>query len=593
MSKWIMKRIGADYKGLSEKLGVDQVLVRLMLNRGISSYEEMEDYLHPSFDNMPDPHLFADMDKACELLMDAIDEGIKIRVVGDYDVDGIMSTYILTDAIRGLGADVDYAVPHRMLDGYGINPDMVKAAYDEEVRFIITCDNGIATTEAVSLAKELGMTFVITDHHELPFVLAEDGVTKLQKLPNADAIVDPKRDDCAYPFKGICGAQVAWKLIYCLYDFLGMEADAADKYLTFAAIATVCDVMELKGENRTTVYHGIKALEGTDNPGLKALIARNDLGSKPLSCYHIGFIIGPCLNATGRLDSASSAIELLFEEDATKARIVADELVQLNAERKNMTATGLEEAKRQIEESDLINDRVLVVYLPNLHESLAGIVAGRIREAFYRPTLVITDSKDGAKGSARSIPAYNMFEELSAVKDIFTKFGGHPMAAGVSLPKDRIDELRSRLNANCTLTEDDMLEIIKIDCDMPLSYISEDLVDSIDLLAPFGTGNTKPLFAQKDIHFFKAAYMGKDSQYLHLTVGIKKDIADRSSVMTALLFRDVENFKQSINGKYGQDAFDALLSQRGADYKRDIVYEPSINEFRGNRSIQIIIENFK
>lgn len=588
MSKWILQRKAADYATLSAKLKVDPVIVRLMVNRGLSTYEEMEEYLHPTLNNLPDPHLFADMDEACELLMEAIDEGTKIRVVGDYDVDGIMSTYILTTALREAGADVDYAVPHRMVDGYGINPEMVQTAFDEGIRFIITCDNGIAAAPAIDFAKELGMTFVVTDHHEVPFELAADGVTKIQQIPHADAVVDPKRDDCNYPFKGICGAQVAWKLVDVLYEFLGIEKEKADAFLQFASIATVCDVMELKGENRSTVYHGIKAIENTDNIGLNALLARNELKGKPLSCYHLGFIIGPCLNASGRLDTAGRAIELLMETDEAKALAMANELVELNGQRKAMTQTGIDRAKEQIESSDLKNDRVLVIYIPELHESLAGIVAGRIRETYNKPVLVITDAEEGAKGSGRSIPAYNMFEELTAVKDVFTKFGGHPMAAGVSLEKGKIDELRRRLNENCTLTEDDMQEIIKIDCDMPLSYITEGLIDSIDLLAPFGTGNSKPLFALKNIPVQKMAYMGKEGQYLRMSVETEK-----GETMTALMFRGVEDFERSVEEKYGEASWQGLFSGNSNGVTMDIVYEPSINEFRGNRSVQIIIENFK
>ena len=562
--------------------------MRLMVNRGLSTYEEMEEYLHPTLNNLPDPHLFADMDLACELLMEAIDEGTKIRVVGDYDVDGIMSTYILTRALREAGADVDYAVPHRMVDGYGINPDMVQRAFDEGIRFIITCDNGIAASPAIDLAKELGMTFVVTDHHEVPFELASDGVTKIQQIPHADAVVDPKRDDCNYPFKGICGAQVAWKLVDVLYEFLGIEKEKADAFLQFASIATVCDVMELKGENRATVYHGIKAIENTDNIGLNALLARNELKGKPLSCYHLGFVIGPCLNASGRLDTAGRAIELLMETDNAKALAMANELVELNGQRKTMTQTGIDKAKEQIESTSLINDRVLVIYIPELHESLAGIVAGRIRETYNKPVLVITDAEEGAKGSGRSIPAYNMFEELTAVKDVFTKFGGHPMAAGISLPTEKIDELRERLNQNCTLTEDDMQEIIKIDCDMPLSYITDKLIDSIDMLAPFGTGNSKPLFALKNIPIQKMAYMGKEGQYLRMSLQ-----TENGGNMTGLMFRGVEDFEQAIIDKYGETAWQGLFSGSNSNVAMDIVYEPSINEFRGNRSVQIIVENFK
>ncbi|MBE5913343.1 MAG: single-stranded-DNA-specific exonuclease RecJ [Pseudobutyrivibrio ruminis] len=588
MSRWILQRKAADYAGLSSKLNVDPVIVRLMVNRGLKTYEEMNEYLHPTLNNFPDPHLLADMDNACELLLEAIDEGVKIRVVGDYDVDGIMSTYILTRAIQEAGGDVDYAVPDRMIDGYGINPDMVQKAYDEGVRFIITCDNGIAAAPAVNLAKELGMTVVVTDHHEVPFELADDGVTRKQILPNADAVVDPKREDCQYPFKGICGAQVAWKLVEVLYEFIGIEKEESDKFLQFASIATVCDVMELKGENRSTVYHGIKAIETTDNIGLSALIARTELSGKPLSCYHLGFVIGPCLNASGRLDTAAKAIELLMEENQAKALAMANELVELNAERKAMTQTGIDKARELIETTDIVNDRVLVVYIPELHESLAGIVAGRIRESYSKPVLVITDAEDGAKGSGRSIPAYNMFEELTAVKDVFTKFGGHPMAAGVSLPTEKIDELRQRLNANCKLTDDDMQEIINIDCDMPLGYITEELVDSIDLLAPFGTGNTKPLFALKNIPITRAAYIGKEGQYLRLSL-----LTEKGQNITALMFRNVPEFENAVIQKYGDSSWQGLFSGRNTGVKMDIVYEPSINEFRGQRSVQIMIEQFQ
>ena len=588
MSKWILQRKAADYATLSSKLKVDPVIVRLMVNRGLHTYEEMEEYLHPTLDNLPDPHLFADMDKACELLLDAIDEGIKIRVVGDYDVDGIMSTYILTTALMEVGADVDYAVPHRMIDGYGINPDMVQTAFDEGVRFIITCDNGIAAAPAIDLAKKLGMTFVVTDHHEIPFNLAEDGITQIQQLPNADAVVDPKREDCEYPFKGICGAQVAWKLVEVLYEILGLEKEASDEFLQFASIATVCDVMELKGENRATVYHGLKSIETTKNVGVNALLARTELKDKPLSCYHLGFIIGPCLNASGRLDTASRAIELLMEKDQAKALAMANELVELNAERKAMTQTGIDKAKELIENSSLKDDKVLVVYIPELHESLAGIVAGRIRESYNRPVLVITDGEEGAKGSGRSIPAYNMFEELSQVKDIFTKFGGHPMAAGLSLPKEKIDELRTRLNANCRLTNEDMQEVIMIDCDMPLYYINENIVDTIDALAPFGNGNQKPLFALKNVPVTKATYFGKEGQYLRLTLSTEK-----GGSITGLMFRGVEEFEKTISLKYSKNSYQALFSGTGSPLLMDFVYEPSINEYKGQRNVQVLIDNFK
>ena len=449
----------ADFKTLGAALGVDQVVVRLMVNRGLTTLEEMKEYLHPTLDSFFNPHLLKDMDKACELIMDAIDEEKNIRVVGDYDVDGIMSTFILSDCIKKAGGNVDYVVPHRIEDGYGINPEMVQSAYDDGIDFIITCDNGIAAREACELAKKLGMTYVVTDHHEIPFENTDDG--KKYLLPAADAIVDPKLEDCMSPFKEICGAQVAFKFAYVLFEMLGFEESDYLYYLQFAAMACVCDVMPLVGENRALVYHGLKAIQSSTNKGIHALLARNSLLENKLSCYHLGFVLGPCFNATGRLDTAMSALEFLNEEDEAKALFKAQELVEINSQRKNMTQTGLEHALDIIEKENMSEDKVLVIYIPDLHESLAGIVAGRIKEQFFRPTLVFTDAAVGAKGSGRSIEAYNMFEELTKVKDLFTKFGGHPMAAGVSLPTENIALLRQRLNENCTLTASDMEEVVR------------------------------------------------------------------------------------------------------------------------------------
>ena len=576
----------ADFKGLGNALKVDQVLARIMVNRGLSTVEEMQAYLNPSLDNIASPHLLKDMDRACDLLIEAINQNKKIRVIGDYDVDGIMSTYILTNAIKKAGGDVDYTVPHRIIDGYGVNEDIVKTAHEDKVEFIITCDNGIAAKNAVKTAKDFGMTFVITDHHEVPY--EEIDGTKKFILPEADAIVDPKQENCEYPFSGICGAQVAWKLSYVLFEKLGIDKKNADEYLEFAAIATVCDVMELRGENRATVFYGLKALEKTENPGLHALLARNDLEDKKLSCYHLGFVIGPCLNATGRLDTAKKAIELLNEEEPAKALAVADELVELNIQRKSMTLEGLEAAKSCVEDMGLTNDRVLVIYLPSLHESLAGIVAGRIKETYYKPTLVITDCEDGAKGSGRSIEAYNMYEELNKVKDVFTKFGGHPMAAGISLPVEKIDELRRRLNENCTLKPEDLEEIVRIDVPLPLSYISEELIEQISTLEPFGNGNTKPLFGLTKVPFVRAAYMGRENQFLRLTVKTENGL-----YLQALLFRDVEEFLLLVEEKYGKQKVDELFSGKGQGIEMDIIYEPQINEYRDTKSIQIVINNFK
>ncbi len=585
MSVWMLNRRGADFKGLAAKLGVDPVLVMLMVNRGITSLEDMEHFLHPTL-NFPDPHLLADVDLACELLMYAIDEGTHIRVIGDYDVDGIMSTYILVTAIEDCGGLVDYSLPHRVEDGYGINPAMVEKAAAEGVGLIITCDNGIAATPAIARARELGISLIVTDHHEIPFTM--EGLEKIYHLPEADAVVDPKREDCPYPFKEICGAQVAMKVASCLYEMMGQEPSLADKFYVYAAMACICDVMELRGENRDLVYHGLMALPQVKNIGMQALIEACDLKDKKISAYTVGFVLGPCFNATGRLESAELSVELLREIDIEKAKFLASQLVELNEARKAQTELGIKEACDMVEKGDLKNDRVLVVYLPDVNESVAGIVAGRLKEKYYRPVLVITNSKEGAKGSGRSIEAYNMFEELSAVKDIFTKFGGHPMAAGISLPVERIDELRQRLNEGCSLSQDDLQEKILIDIQLPLQYLSVALIESFGLLEPFGTGNKKPVFALKDLVIKRAFRIGKEKQYLRLDI-----LTEGGGNITGLVFNRAADFETALSDRYGKLAFDALLKGSSAGLKVDIIYDAQINEYNGNESVQIIINDFK
>lgn len=586
MSKWIMHAKKADFKGLGEALGVDQVVARIMVNRGLDTEEKMRRYLEPTLSELPDPHLFKDMDKACDLLADAINSGKKIRIIGDYDVDGIMSTYILHQLIKDCGGAVDFAIPHRIEDGYGVNPDMVDVAYNAGIEMIITCDNGIAAGPAVERAIDYGMTFVVTDHHEVPFDVDESG-QKNYRLPNAHAVVDPKRQDCQYPFSGICGAQVAWKLAYVLYEKMGFEAEKADKFIQFAAFACVCDVMELVGENRDLVYWGLKKMERTDNPGLKALIARQNLSGQALTNFHIGFVLGPCLNASGRLDTARRSIELLEEEDFDKCISIADELVTLNTQRKELTLAGFEKAKKLVEEQKMDEQNVLVVYMPELHESLAGIVAGRLKELYHKPTIVLTDCEQGVKGSGRSIESYDMFAELSKVKELFTKFGGHPMAAGLSLEKDNVEALRSRLNELCVLTEDDLQEIVKIDVPMPIEYVSEDLIEQLNLLEPFGNGNPKPVFAQKDVPVSKISYMGKDNKFMRISF-----LMTNGRSMTGVLFSGVDELKSLIEEKYGAASFERALDGRG-NFKLDIVYYPQINNFRGRQYLQVVVDKYK
>ncbi|MCR5054090.1 MAG: single-stranded-DNA-specific exonuclease RecJ, partial [Lachnospiraceae bacterium] len=497
--KWVVMAKKADFNAISEKHHIDPVIARIMVNRDVKE-EDMEKYLSPSLDDLYDPHLMKDMDRAVELMTEAIDSGKKIRVVGDYDVDGITSTYILKTAIRRCGGDADHAIPHRIKDGYGINPSMVENAKDAGIDLIITCDNGIAAREAVSRAKELGLTIIVTDHHAIPFEKNEGTGEVKEILPDADAVVDPHRADCPYPFPDICGAVVAWKFVFALYEKMGIPKEEAFSFLYLAAFATIEDVMELRDENRAIVKEGLKALRNTDNAGMKALIARSGLSGMDITVYHVGFVLGPCFNASGRLDTATLGIDLLEETDAAEAAAKADALINLNEERKAMTTLGDEEALRVIEEKELFPCDVLVVYVPTIHESLAGIVAGHLKEKFYRPTFVITNDEEGnLKGSGRSIPSYSMYEKISECKDLLTKFGGHPMAAGLSLKKENLDEFRKKLNEGAGLKEEDFVRKISIDVPMPMSYPNVEFIRSMAVLEPFGNGNEKPLFAEKDV----------------------------------------------------------------------------------------------
>lgn len=584
--KWSIWNKSGDFKGLGAGLNIDQVVARVLINRGLNTMEEMREFLSPSFDVLGNPHLLKGMDEAIETLSFCIDAGAKIRVIGDYDADGITSTFILLSALKTVGADVDYSIPHRIEDGYGVNPDMVQIAYEEGVELIITCDNGIAASSAVELAKNLGMSFVITDHHKVPFV-ETDGIRQ-ELIPNADAVIDPWQSDCPYPYKNICGAVVAWKVMIALFEYYDIDAKEAFKYLQFAALGTVCDIMELTGENRCIVYHGLSRIENTNNTGLKALLLRTKLNGIHLSSFHLGFIIGPCLNATGRLETAGMAVDLLLEDDIDKALALAQQLVDLNEQRKALTVKGVEAAFAMMEQGCYEQDNVLVIYMPQLHESLNGLVAAKIKEAKYKPTIVLSKGEGLVKGSGRSIEAYNMFEELTKVKDVFLKMGGHPMAAGMSLEEDKVDELRYRLNQNCTLTPDDLEGVVHIDVAMPLSYISFDLINQLERLAPFGNGNPKPVFAVKSVRLKKISYIGAEKKYLKLTA-----LTEQNRPMDALYFKDGPGLIDYIINKYGSDEVDKLFSGQDNQVMLDIIYTPSINEFRDRKSIQIQIDEYR
>ncbi|MBQ1547071.1 MAG: single-stranded-DNA-specific exonuclease RecJ [Lachnospiraceae bacterium] len=588
--KWVVCAKRADFKELAKKLNIDQVTARVLVNRDIPE-EEMEAFLHPTLDMLHDPRLLKDGDKAASILKEYIDSGKKIRIIGDYDIDGICSTFILHDAMKYLSGNVDYAIPHRISDGYGINGKMVKAAKEEGVELIITCDNGISAFDAMDWAKEEGIPVIITDHHELQFAEDPDDGSFYDRIPECEAAVNPHRRDCPYPFKEICGAEVAFKVVQILFSLYGKdENEAIERYLPFAAFATIGDIMPLKDENRAIVKFGLEALQKTDNPGMKALIERTGLSDAKLSVYHVGFVLGPCFNASGRLDTATLAIELLEEEDESRAVQRAEELVVLNDERKEMTKEGDERALSLIEDKKMEEDPVLVLYVPGLHESLAGLVAGHIKEKYYRPTFVLTDAEDGGlKGSGRSIPGYPMFLRLTEVDELLSKYGGHPMAAGLSLPKENLPEFRKSLIEKCNLSEKELTKKIMIDVPMPISYVSERVVHETEALEPFGQGNENPVFADKDVRIARIAEIGREKQFLRLSLSLPNDLT-----MSGMCFRNASDIKNAITEKYGEEMYYRLLrGDRTADVRISFTYRPNINVYNGEESLQVLISEFK
>ncbi len=585
MEKWYVAAKRADFQAIGEKFHIDQVIARIIRNRDVVGDEAIDEYLNGTLEHLHSPELLDGCREAADLLLKKIEQKKKIRIIGDYDIDGVNATYILYRGLRRLGARVDYEIPDRMKDGYGLNIHLVELARGEGADTILTCDNGITALEQTEYARKLGMTMIITDHHE-PLYEEKEG-EKIWKLPRADVLIDPKLESCRYPFKKLCGAAVAWKLIQMLYQISGLDPMALE-FLPFAAIATVGDVMDLEGENRIMVKWGLKALEETKNPGLRALIRETGLEGSSLSAYHIGFVIGPCINASGRLDTAKRSLRLLLAEDEAEARELAVELKQLNDERKDLTAQGVEQAVMKIEHTPLGKDRVLVVYLPGCHESIAGIIAGRIREKYHKPVFVLTDGTDCVKGSGRSIETYSMFDEMVKCQDLFLKFGGHPMAAGLSLPGDKVEEFRRRINEACTLTEEDFVEKVMIDVPMPIDYITEDLIGQLSLLEPFGKGNTKPLFAERDLKIQTCSILGKNKNVVKMTVWNQGGTA-----MEALYFGDVETFLEDLQKKWGREAVEKLLMGQSTDITLSVTYYPSVNEFRGRRTLQIVIQNYR
>lgn len=557
----------ADFTALAERFGITPVTARIIRNRGIVGEEEIERYLHGTVRDLYSPHLMKGMDRAVALLKERIDRGERIRIVGDYDIDGICSTYLFYQGLKRCGGIVDYQIPERIRDGYGINEAIIYKAAEDGIGTIVTCDNGIAAAEQIRLAKELNMTVIITDHHEIP--VEEEGGQEL--LPPADAIVNPKQQGCRYPFDGICGGVVAYKVVQALYEACGIAQAEWEAMLEFAAIATVGDVMRLQDENRIIVRWGLKQMPRTKSVGLRMLVEACGLEIDKLTAYHIGFVIGPCLNASGRLQTAKLALELLLCQDEELARELAVRLKLLNEERKEMTAAGVEEALALVQER-YAGDQVLVIYLPQCHESLAGIIAGRVRETWHKPTFILTRGEDCVKGSGRSIEAYHMYRALCGVQDLLLKFGGHPMAAGFSLKEEDVDRFRRRLNEQAQLRPEDFIPKIWIDVAMPFEYITEELIEELKLLEPFGQGNEKPRFAQKDLRIRSARVMGKNQSVVKLSL-----LTKQGNPMDGLLFTEGARF----------------IEERGTRQGIDVVYDPEVNEYNGNRTLQIIIKDYK
>lgn len=584
--KWLLRNRKVDLKAMSDKYKISQLLCKLMVNRDITDDNIINSYINPVYENLHSPKTMKDIALAVNIIKRKIQENKKIRIIGDYDVDGIISVFILYTALKECGANVDYEIPDRIKDGYGINENIVKTAYDEDVDTIITCDNGISAIDQIQYAKNLGLTVIVTDHHDVPFV-EENGVRTFISS-QADAIINPKQIECEYEFKSICGAGVAFKLMEVLYEELGMNKEECYKLIEFVAIATVCDVVDLIDENRIFVKNGLNMLNNTTNIGIKALKKASGLEDKEITAYHLGFVIGPCLNASGRLDSAKKGLELLLMENYEEAENLAQEIVDLNDARKKMTKEGVDRAINIIDSTEIANDKILVVYIPDIHESLAGIVAGRVKEKYNKPTIILTKSEEGVKGSARSIEEYNMFEGLLACKELLDKFGGHPMAAGLSLQEDKVDELRKELNNKCKLTDEDLTRKIMIDASLPLEYLNINLIKELDVLEPFGKGNAKPVFGVRDVKVTKAMLLGKDKNILKLRL-----LTNNNLTIDAMIFNGLENFENKVIEKYGNEGLDNLYNKFNNNISMDFTFYPSINEWNGNKSIQIIVNGIR
>ena len=585
MEKWLVVQKGADFQKIGQKFGISPVTARLIRNREVIGDEAVDKYLNGSLEDLYDPHLLKDAELLTEILKKKIQEKKTIRIIGDYDIDGVMSTYILYKGLKQCGALVSTQIPDRMKDGYGINENLIDLAGKDGIDTIVTCDNGIAAIPEIAHAKELGMTVLVTDHHEIPY--EEVDGTKIYKRSLADAIVNPKQAECEYPFRELCGAAVAWKVLQVLYEKMGKPKEDTYEFLENVAFATVGDVMDLTDENRILVKEGLKRIHHTTNRGMRALIYQNHMEPEQINAYHFGFVLGPCINASGRLDTAKVSLSLFLQEEEAEAAKIARTLVELNEQRKDMTEQGVEEARRLVEET-YASDKVLVIYLPKVHESLAGIIAGRVRESYHRPVFVLTDAEDGVKGSGRSIEEYSMYEELCKCSDLFTKFGGHPMAAGLSLPEKNVDIFRKRINQCAALTEDDLIPKIRIDIPMPASYADVNLIREFSVLEPFGKANIKQQFADKELRIARAVVLGRNQNVLRLNL-----LTASNENVTAIYFGDIDLFREYYRQKYGQQELELAFAGKPNQIRMQIVYYPEINTYNGNETVQIIVKNYR
>lgn len=569
MEKWVVTAKRADFQAIGEKFHIDPVIARLIRNRDVTDESKIREYLTGTIEDLPSPWLMKDMRKAVDILKEKISAQAKIRIIGDYDIDGVTSTYVLLKGLTRIGGKVDTYIPDRVADGYGIHEHLINRAEEDGIDTIVTCDNGIAAAAEIDMARKKNMTVIVTDHHEIPY--REINGTRQVLLPPANAILNPKQSDCDYPEKGLCGAVVAFKLIIALYEEYGISRKELEDYYELAAIATVGDVMDLQGENRILVKEGLRRLKDTENIGLRELIRANGLEDMKITSYHVGFVLGPCINASGRLDTAARSLALLNAKDREKAARLAGDLTALNQSRKALTEKGKEEAIQMVETTSLGQDRVLVIFLPDCHESIAGIIAGRIREKYHRPSIVLTRGETGIKGSGRSIEGYSMFEELVKCADLMTQFGGHPMAAGLSMEEKNVEEFRRRLNENCTLTEEDLRPKVIIDVPMPVSYITRELIEQISLLEPFGKGNTKPIFAQKGLRVLSSRVLGKNRNVAKL------QLSDSTGcVIEAVYFGEADEFINEVKNSSSVA----------------VTYYPEINRYQGRETLQIVIRNY-